>query len=77
MFKDDFRAYKNKISQHISKFPDMTEEATKTVLMSLCWKGYRQSMRKAKAYKNAQRCTKVHKSKVKLLCTTTIFLKSS
>ncbi len=33
MFIDDFRAYKNRISQHISKFPDMTEEATKTVLI--------------------------------------------
>ncbi|MCM1164892.1 MAG: type I restriction endonuclease [Lachnospiraceae bacterium] len=33
MFNDDFRAYKSKVSQHISKFPDMTEEATKTVLI--------------------------------------------
>lgn len=33
MFIDDFRAYKNRISQHVSKFPDMTEEATKTVLI--------------------------------------------
>ena len=33
MFTDDFRAYKTRVSQHISKFPDMTEEATKTVLI--------------------------------------------
>lgn len=33
MFKDDFHAYKDRISQYISKFPDMTEEATKTVLI--------------------------------------------
>lgn len=33
MFTDDFRAYKSRVSQHISKFPDMTEEATKTVLI--------------------------------------------
>lgn len=33
MFIDDFRTYKNRISQHISKFPDIAEEATKTVLI--------------------------------------------
>lgn len=33
MFTNDFRAYKNRVLQHISKFPDMTEEATKTVLI--------------------------------------------
>lgn len=33
MFNDDFHAYKKKISQHVSKLPDMTEEATKTGLI--------------------------------------------
>ncbi len=33
MFTDDFHAYKNRVKQYAEKFPEMTEEATKTALI--------------------------------------------
>ena len=33
MFIDDFHAYKQRVSQYSAKFPEMTEEATKTALI--------------------------------------------
>ncbi len=33
MFTDDFHAYRTRIAQYITKFPEMTKEATKNALI--------------------------------------------